>query len=284
MTELRIRTMTRADLALALGWAAGEGWNPGLTDSDSFYAADPSGFFIGEIDGKPVASLSAIAYGDDFGFLGLYIVRPEWRGQGHGIALWRHGMAYLGPRRNVGLDGVVAQQDNYRKSGFTWVHRNIRFEAPLIETTPHDVKHGVIEPVAGLPFAELEAYDRRFFPATRRGFLERWIAGTGTHALALIRNGTLAGYGCIRPARAGHKIGPLFANDEQAAETLFHALARHVSVGPVILDVPQPNRAAVAMAERHGMKPSFETARMYTKGAPAIDLGGLYGITSFELG
>lgn len=275
--------MTRADLALALGWAAGEGWNPGLTDSDSFYAADPNGFFIGEIDGTPVASLSAAAYGDAFGFIGLYIVRPEWRGKGHGIALWRHGMNYLG-RRNVGLDGVLAQQDNYRKSGFVWAYRNIRFEAPTVDTLPHDVKHGVIEPAAGLPFAELEAYDRRFFPAPRRAFLERWIAGTGTHALALIRDGALAGYGSIRPARAGHKIGPLFADDERAAETLFHALARHVSIGPVVLDVPETNRAAVAMAERHGMKPAFETARMYTEGARAIELGGIYGVTSFELG
>ncbi len=283
MNDLRIRVMTRADLALVVGWAAGEGWNPGLTDSDSFYAADPNGFFIGEIGGKPVASISAAAYDETFGFLGFYIARPEWRGQGHGIALWRHGMAYLG-QRNVGLDGVVAQQDNYRKSGFTQAYRNIRFEVPSVVAAPHDVKHGVIEPVAGLPFAALEAYDRRFFPAPRRAFLERWIAGTGSHALALVRDGALAGYGSIRPARAGHKIGPLFAQDERAAELLFHALARHVSIGPVILDVPEINSAAVAMAERHGMKPTFETARMYTGGAPAIDLAGIYGVTSFELG
>lgn len=260
MSDLHIRVMTRADLALVLGWAAGEGWNPGLTDSDSFYAADPNGFFIGEIDGEPVASLSAAAYDNTFGFLGLYIVRPEWRGRGHGVALWRHGMAYLG-QRNVGLDGVLAQQENYRKSGFTWAYRNIRFEAPSVSAPPHDMKHGVIEPVAGLPFAALEAYDRRFFPAPRRAFLERWISDTGSHALALIRGGVLVGYGSIRPARAGHKIGPLFADDERAAETLFHALARHVPIGPVVLDVPEPNRAAVAMAERYGMKPAFETAR-----------------------
>ena len=61
-------------------------------------------------------------------------------------------------------------------------------------------------------------------------------------------------------------------------------MARHVSIGPVVLDVPEPNRAAVAMAERYGMKPAFETARMYTGGAPSIDIGGVYGVTSFELG
>lgn len=275
--------MSRADLALVLGWAAGEGWNPGLTDSDSFYAADPNGFFVGEIDGKPVASISAMAYSADFGFIGLYIARPEFRGQGHGMALWRHAISYLGTR-NVGLDGVVAQQENYKKSGFGLAYRNIRFEVPSVVTERHDVKDGVIEPVASLPFAQLEAYDRRHFPAPRRAFLERWIAGTGTHALGLVRGSKLVGYGAIRPARAGHKIGPLFADDERVAQILFNALAQHVSIGPVILDVPEPNRAAMALAVRHGMKPSFETARMYTKGAPAINLAGIYGVTSFELG
>lgn len=283
MSKLQIRVMTRADVALAIGWAAGEGWNPGLTDSDSFYAADPKGFFIGEIGGEPVASLSAVAYDDSFGFIGFYIVRSDCRGNGHGISLWRHGMNYLG-RRNVGLDGVVAQQENYRKSGFTWAYRNIRYEAPSVETVPHDVKKGVIEPLTSLPFADIEAYDRRFFPAPRRSFLERWIAGTGTHALGLMRDGRMVGYGCIRPCRAGHKIGPLFADDENTAETLFHALAHYVSIGPIVLDTPEPNRAAVALAERHGMKPAFETARMYTAGAPAIDLAGVFGVTSFELG
>jgi len=30
--------------------------------------------------------------------------------------------------RNIGLDGVVSQQDNYKKSGFKLAYRNIRHE------------------------------------------------------------------------------------------------------------------------------------------------------------
>ena len=36
-----IRRMTKADLQLALGWAAAEGWNPSLHDANCFYAAAP---------------------------------------------------------------------------------------------------------------------------------------------------------------------------------------------------------------------------------------------------
>src|SRR5262245_49128429 len=39
-----IRTMSRAELGLALDWAAAEGWNPGLDDATPFHVADPAGF------------------------------------------------------------------------------------------------------------------------------------------------------------------------------------------------------------------------------------------------
>ena len=38
------------------------------------------------------------------------------------------------------------------------------------------------------------------------------------------------------------------------------------------------------LAERAGMKPVFETARMYTQQPPAMPLDKLFGVTSFELG
>ncbi len=97
----------------------------------------------GVLDGKPVASISVVRYGDAFGFLGLYIVQPSWRGKGYGYRLWQAGLAHLAGR-NVGLDGVVAQQDNYRKSGFALAYRNIRFAgtgggAPAIDPRIVDV-------------------------------------------------------------------------------------------------------------------------------------------------
>ena len=78
-----IRTMARPEVDLAIEWAAQEGWNPGLHDADCFYAADPSGYFVGLMDDEPIACISAVSYGETFGFIGFYIVRPEFRGRGH---------------------------------------------------------------------------------------------------------------------------------------------------------------------------------------------------------
>lgn len=69
--KYRIGHMSRKNLDTAIEWAAKEGWNPGLYDADAFYATDPQGFFMGFLGDEPVASLSAVSYGPDFGFLGF---------------------------------------------------------------------------------------------------------------------------------------------------------------------------------------------------------------------
>lgn len=273
--------MTREDLALALGWAAQEGWNPGLHDAGSFFAADPRGFFAGVLEGRPVASISVVKYGGTFAFLGLYIVLPEFRGRGLGWALWQYAMA-TATGRLVGLDGVPAQQANYRKSGFELAWRNVRHEGQGLACAPADP---CVVPLSAVPFEAAAAYDRPFFPAERTAFLAQWLAQPGTVALGYLAQGRLQGFGAIRPCRTGWKIGPLVADSEEVAEALFTALAGHVAADePVYLDLPEPNAAALALARRHGMQAVFETARMYTGSTPPVPMQRLYGIASFELG
>jgi Acetyltransferase (GNAT) family len=126
-----IRPMKPGEIDLALEWAAAEGWIPGLHDGPAFYATDPKGFLVGVLDGEPIACICVVAYDSTFGFLGFHIVKPETRGKGFGLQIWNAGMHYLGDR-NVGLDGVPDQQDNYRKSGFALAYSNVRYEGRTI--------------------------------------------------------------------------------------------------------------------------------------------------------
>ena len=274
-----IRSMTRPEFDLALDWAAAEGWNPGLHDAAAFHAADPEGFLIGLLDGQPVAMISAVRYGS--GFIGFYIVRPNFRGQGYGLQIWNAAMARLAGR-TIGLDGVVAQQDNYRKSGFVLAWNNARFEGLGGGPRPAD---GAIVPLSTLPFDAVVAYDRPFFPDDRLTFLRAWIDQPDAVALGVLQGGHLAGYGMLRPCRSGFKIGPLFADSPALAEHLFVALRAQAPEGaPLFLDIPVPHAAALDLVQRHRMTKGFETARMYTGIAPQLPLKRLYGVTSFELG
>ena len=290
-----IRNLTLAEVQTAVDWAAAEGWNPGLQDAACFYAADPTGFWGGFVGEDLVATLAAVKYGEGFGFIGLYIVKPGFRGQGLGMALWNAGMASLEGRK-VGLDGVPAQQANYGRSGFVLAHNNIRFAGTVATAlTPAQAELAVDEgivPLAGLPDQMVLDYDRPFFPDDRQEFLRHWVRQPGAVALGLLRGGGqdslaggLAGYGVLRPCLTGYKIGPLVADTADGAERIFKALARRVAPGAaVFLDVPAVNTAALALAQRHGMQAAFETARMYTGAAPDLPLQRLFGITSFELG
>jgi ribosomal protein S18 acetylase RimI-like enzyme len=273
-----VRTMSADEVAMAVEWAATEGWNPGRHDPHCFRAADPDGFFVGVWRGEPVACLAAVAYDERFGFIGLYIVKPGFRGQGFGMPIWQHGMRYLGDR-NVGLDGVVAQQANYRKSGFQLAYRNIRYQGHV-----SGIGCAHVAAAADVPFEQLLAYDRLCFPAPRERFVSAWIVQPDAVALATVAAGRVAGYGVVRRCKAGCKIGPLFADDAGVATGLFRALAASMPGELIVLDVPETNAAAVALAELHGMTSVFETARMYTKDAPAIAIDRVFGVTSFELG
>lgn len=278
MSEPAIRPLRPDEIQLAVDWAAREGWNPGLGDAAPFGVTDAQGFLVAELDGQPAALVSVVNYDERFAFLGFYIVREDLRGRGLGWKIWQAGRAHAGAR-TIGLDGVVAQQANYAKDGFALSHRNIRFGGPAPAGTP-----GRCVLLPEIPFALVEASDALVFPAARGAFLRAWLATPGHQGRALLRDGRLAAWGVIRPARSGFKIGPLVAEDEAGADETFLALVEGARGDQVFLDVPEPNASAMRIAGRHGLAPVFETARMYTGPIRPVALDRLYGVTSFELG
>lgn len=267
-----IRTMLPEEVAQAVAWAAAEGWNPGEGDAAAFLAQDPEAFLMAEQDGATRACISAARYGEGFGFIGFYIAAPEVRGQGLGMAVWRAGMARLAGR-SIGLDGVVAQQANYQRSGFSFEWNNARYVGA--------VAPGAVLPAAGTaPFEALVAYDATCFGVPRPDFLRAWIAGPGRVSAVLPG---LRGFAVARPGREGTRVGPIFADDAAGAEALLGSLAATIP-GPLVLDVPEANQAAVALVRGLGMDKVFETARMYAGPPPIMAREKIFAVTSLEFG
>ncbi|WP_171162907.1 GNAT family N-acetyltransferase [Streptomyces sp. I05A-00742] len=278
---LTVTTASPDDWRQVMAWAAEEGWNPGRGDADRFLPTDPDGFFVGRAGDRVVTAISVVNYAPDYAFLGFYLVAPGLRGRGLGLATWRAAFPHAGTR-TVGLDAVPAQEETYKRSGFVPAHRNLRWSGRPVRTgTPAP---GVL-PVTPDHLDAIAAYDRQCFPAERRAFLAGWLTGPDRTARVLLRDGRVAGYGLIRPAHDGHRVGPLFADTAEDAEALFDALVAHL--GPdeeVHLDAPEPHTAAAALAEARGLKPGFDTIRMYAGVAPATPLERTYAGTSLELG
>jgi predicted N-acetyltransferase YhbS len=252
--------------AIAVEWAALEGWNPGLDDAQRFARADPGAFLCTEHDGDVVATVSCALYGDDYAFIGFYIVREDLRGQGFGRPLFDRALARAGDRV-VGLDGVLEQEATYARSGFELAHRNARYEGSGGGVRPDEVVE-----LAQVPHQELLAYDAAIFGAERRAFLETWMAARPSGMTLAVRDGDgLRGYAIGRPCREGVRAGPLFADDPDTADALFRGLAAAAGDGtPLFLDVPETNADAVALAQRYGMQSVFATSGSRSRSAVAM--------------
>ena len=266
-----IRTLALPEIQRLLDWAAAEGWNPGCNDAVAFAAADRNGFYGAFVDGVMVAGIAAIAYDARFGFIGLYICHPDWRGQGHGKAVWDAGMAYLGAR-TVGLDGVPEQQANYASMGFVPAYETIRMSGVL----PSHVADDATRPANGID--AIRALDREGFPAARDAFLSHWLAAPN-QAVVHQTDGQIDGYAVLRPCLEGSKLGPLFAKTPGVASALLQAVS-----GPIQIDVPAAQAQFLSVLSAQGFTAGFRTTRMYRGAAPSIQMSQVFGVSSLELG
>ena len=278
--RLTIERMTKNEVYIAIDWAKREGWNPGIHDAECFYQADPEGFYAAKIAGEVVGTVSIVKYSKTFAFGGLYIVKPEFRGKGIGLSLLKFvEEKCLGV--NLGIDGVEYMQKKYEQDGFKFAYGNVRYEG---------IANGkwseICLQIRKKDFQEITAFDKQFFPANRSRFLKCWLYQKDAAAVMVKEKETakVLGYGVIRKCFAGHKIGPLIAEDKNTATLLFDSLTSTVHGEEIFLDIPQPNKAAIELSEQNNMQPVFRTARMYTKAAPALPLDKIFGITTFELG
>lgn len=277
MSERLIRKLEMLEVAQLIDWAAAEGWNPGLNDAAAFRATDPDGFIGAFVDGEMVSGISAVAYGTTYGFIGLYICRGDMRGRGHGKAVWDAGMARL-DGRTIGLDGVDEQFENYRRKGFAPAYRTIRFGGTFAR---HLVESRTVNSVTPELLPEVMAFDRRGFPEARETFLAHWLMPPH-HACVATSDGATTGYGVMRKCRSGWKIGALSAVDDATAAALVQHLGSPVE-GDVYIDVPAARQRFIDTLADAGLRPGFETTRMYL-GRPFPLAPEVFGVTTLELG
>ncbi|MCM1981645.1 GNAT family N-acetyltransferase [Lyngbya confervoides] len=284
--RLHIRPATSADLGQIQAWALRENWNPGCHDLQVYQ--QQHGLFVGTVDHQLVGSIAALRYADSFGFIGCYLVDTAYRGRGYGRSLWNHALQVLAGA-TIGLEGAIAMEDTYEQSGFVRTFQHVRYRISAIalaQLAESPALTAGFRPVQALPFQEINAFDAQHFPCDRRTFLQRWLTQPQQQGLAYLQHGQVLGYGLIRPATLGHRLGPLFAQTPDIARGLISHLGRFRSTSdcPIFMDVPQSNPAALAMMEALQAQPCFSNCRMYRGTVPTLPMANIYGNTSLETG
>lgn len=257
-----------------ISMAREQGWNPGNNDSIAFQHADPAGYFVGLLDGKPICCAAGVKF-DHIAIIGYYVVEKEYRGRGYGLQIFKHAMNYLGGD-NVRVDGLLTLAHKYENYGFKMAHVNVRY-AGMIEIS--ECTYPQICQASSVPFDKLVEYDARFYADQRKHFLAAWISVGTTTSLAYVDNNVVQGFGAIRRSVNGYRIGPLYAENLDIAEALLHALCQDKGKSNVTLDFPISNKQGTALAKKYSLEEVFKFGTLYTGDAPNVDLSKIYSFT-----
>lgn len=278
MAELVIGAMGRDDADFLTELAASEGWNPGLHDGRALFCADPSGVLVARLGDERVGCISSVRWSDEYGFVGVHLVREKYRGKGYGLRLWSEAMSRMG-RRNVGVVVTEGMIPVLERSGFR----------PYSHITRYRCEGGgersrTVLDIEDIHFEAVAAYDTQCFPVSRPRFLECWLNMPLSKAVGVVLDDELVGYGVMRPCWDGFKIGPLYADDVAIADLLYRALASSQSGTSIYIDINEENEHARDLSRKYGMEPVHRAVRMYNRRQPQLKRGKIYSVTAIEFG
>jgi GNAT superfamily N-acetyltransferase len=264
-------------------WATQEGWNPGRNDLKIAWNYNPKAFIGLKYKHELIGAGSVMTYGKTSGFMGLFILRRDFRNRGLGHILWKERLRKLRERldenSSICMDGVFNMAPYYEKGGFRLLYRDLRFQGIANSRMPSECV-----PLNTIDFSKIARFDQIFFKADRSDFLQAWLSQEGGQGLAILIGNKIAAYGFIRPAHVGFKVGPVFSVDADNGTKILRGLLSLVPNEQVQIDIPEVNTAAMSFMQKIDFEQVFGCARMVHGSDPKIPAEGVFGITSFEFG
>ena len=292
---LEIKPFTPADLDVITEMAREQDFAPGVGDIEIYANTDRQGIWLAWQDDVPVGCIAAVTYSSSYAFIGLFVVKPEHRGQGIGRRLWQHALKNLSSVECIGLEAAAQMVGFYEKAGFQkdcvttrrqMLCRSDQSQHP--NTTLLQRSDISVVPLREISLEAIQRYDERHEISPRPHFLELWLRHrAGDVFVARDSQGTCHGYvrirPCLLPIDEGWRVGPWLAEDVGIAWLLLNnAMDRHKGV--VLIDTPGHNRFAKAITTAKGFKPMGSTVRMYKGVMPEGHDRNIYGLACLELG
>ena len=290
-----IRNISNNELQKVTNWAKLEGFAPGIDDISIYKNTDNQGIWVGCLQDNPIGSIACVKYNSSYGFIGLFIVKKEFRSKGYGVKLWKHGLHYLRDIDCIGLEAAPMRIQDYQKWGFEISSVTNRWKLYGNQNLPqlnfYNDSFSEFRVVLGdqISSEAVLTYDSQREPSPRPHFLTDWLENSFGLVKALVdKNGMCHGFGRIRPCvlvdnKKGWRIGPLLADTPPLAELLIRELAVDLD-GEIILDCPGLNPYANYLLSNLGFHEISKTYRMYKGIQPPFPMNQVYGLACLELG
>ena len=267
-SRLDFRDMTEADLADGLRLSRASGWNQTLEDWRRLLSLGPGLFRAAVEDGRIVASGGAVRYGDALAWVCMILVEPERRGHGLGTRIFDEVLARCeaevraGRLHCVGLDATPAGRGIYLQRGFVDGGPPPGLVRMRADRAGPGGRPGGVAPLAGPGLDAVLRRDREVFGADR-GALLRWALAGAPDLARVVREGDcLRGYCFGRHGDHSDHLGPVVAEDDDAALDLVAATLSSSRGRPLILDARVEPGWLAALA-RLGFREQRPFTRMY---------------------
>ena len=136
------------------------------------------------------------------------------------------------------------------------------FECPVVRPQPITCKPGARR-VTINDFPLLLKFDREVFGANRQSVLEWNFKGAPQYAFMVEEQGRIQGFCLGRPGYDFDQIGPIIANDANAAAQLLTSTLLQAADKPIVVDILTHTPEWVAFVSSLGFTESRQLIRMY---------------------
>lgn len=300
-----IRGLRESDLPDLLALSALAGWNQTEADWLRLMHLATGGCLCLELEGRPVATASAIRYGVELAWIGMVLTHPDFRGRGYGSRLTAAAVEHARSRgvRTVGLDATEMGRPLYLRLGFRDAARIERWSGMALpaasagpspagaeprgpsaapRSDPADPSPQGAPPWSGPGSPPFDAaLDRAAFGADRSALLAALAAGEAA--------AEGSGFAMARAGARAFQLGPCVSRTSDAAGRLLGSiLGRHPGQA-FLWDLLPSNAAAASLAAELGFAPARRLSRMILGGSGAqTGLEGdhtmVYATAGFEYG
>ena len=262
---VHFREMAEADVAAGLRLSRASGWNQTADDWHLCLALGHGLFRVGVADGQVVASGGAVRYGEALAWICMILVDPAWRGRGLGTRVFDEVLLRVrrlvdeGRVASVGLDATPAGRGIYLLHGFVDGPALARLVA---EPAAHAPRHGPVRAMAPSDLGAVLELDRAAFGAPRATVLHHALASAPELARVFEEGGRVRGFCLGRHGDRYDHVGPVVAQDADAARELLAACAAHPRARPLIVDA-RGEAAWLATLAALGFRGQRPFTRMY---------------------
>jgi GNAT superfamily N-acetyltransferase len=264
VSAFAIRSMTPADVAVAVGLARAEGWHDRTRFFDIVFRTATCRALVGEVNGRVVATGTATVNGP-VGWLGGLMVDSEWRRRGYGEAMTAELVRHLRGAgcRTLSLEATDAGRPMYERMGFRLATRYHQLEAGHLLEVPEPPVGARVRRLHSADLPAIAELDRQATSEDRSGPLRvladmngGWVLERGASGRA---EATLAGFLLPAERAYGAIVAPRF-------EDGLYLLDLHRSSVPVGASVragiPHEHGAAWAELESRGWVETWQAPRM----------------------